>query len=232
MIQSFCIDQSLQYPNYKITESDEDPESPVTPSDIKMAQSMAGALLWFTKRRRPDIAASVASACRLATKNPRKSIEISTVVMQYVRGNPGGLHYPKGVPEETWGMRNQLKVERAWQAAGDLFRYLFLVRAPVIEVFKDLLRSLLELLRHGSHRSKPSSPTARRSRSWLLIDYCEGLNAGRSMEAMICAMIKEPMGQSTVERVIYGDNAAAIAVAQRNGTSSWRTRIFEYVPHF
>ena len=97
---------------------------------------------------------------------------------------------------------------------------------------QGLAAFFLELLRHGSHRSKPSSPTARRSRSWLLIDYCEGLNAGRSMEAMICAMIKEPMGQSTVERVIYGDNAAAIAVAQGTGTSSWRTRIFEYVPHF
>ena len=87
-------------------------------------------------------------------------------------------------------MRNQLKVERAWQAAGDLFRYLFLVRVPVIEVFKDLLRSFWSFcgmaviavsLRHLQHGGVGVG---------VLIDYCEGLNAGRSMEAMICAMIK------------------------------------------
>lgn len=54
--------------------------------------------------------------------------------------------------------------------------------------------------------------------------YCEALNAGRSMEAMICAMINEPLDQNTIERVIYGDNAAAIAMAQGTGTLSWRTR--------
>lgn len=123
MIQRFNIDQSLQYPSYKIAEGDEDPEGPVTPSDIKMAQSMAGALLWLTTRTRPDIAVAVASACRLATKSPLKSIEISTVVMQYVRGHPGGLHYPRGVPEET--CEKPAEGGETWQSARDLFRYLF-----------------------------------------------------------------------------------------------------------
>ena len=45
-----------------------------------------------------------------------------------------------------------------------------------------------------------------------LVGYCEALNVGRSMEAMICAMINEKVGTNAIERVIYGD------------TSSWRTR--------
>ena len=61
---------------------------------------MAGALLWLTTRTRPDIAMGVAAACRLVTKNP------------HVRGNPAGLRYPRNVPAETWGTRNQLKMER------------------------------------------------------------------------------------------------------------------------
>jgi len=221
MIQRFNIDQSLQYPSYKIAEGDEDPEGPITPSDIKMAQSMAGALLWLTTRTRPDIAVAVASACRLATKCPIKSIEISTVVMQYVRGHPGGLHYPRGVPEETWGMRNQLKVER---------------HGKLLEIFSDISfgagsrhRSLQGLAAfyagaivawQSSQQPFVTYSTAESE----LVAYCEALNAGRSMEAMICAMIKEPLGQNTIERVIYGDNAAAIAMAQGTGTSSWRTR--------
>ena len=56
MIKRFNIESSLQYPNYKIAENDESPESRVTASDIKVAQSMAGALLWFITRTRPDIA--------------------------------------------------------------------------------------------------------------------------------------------------------------------------------
>jgi hypothetical protein len=57
-----------------------------------------------------------------------------------------------------------------------------------------------------------------------LVGYCEALNVGRPMEAMICAMINEKVGTNAIERVIYGDNAAAISMAHGTGTSSWRTR--------
>ena len=56
-----------------------------------------------------------------------------------------------------------------------------------------------------------------------LVSYCEALNAGRS-ESMICAMTAEPVGQNSMERLIYGDNMAAIAMAQGTANSSWRTR--------
>ena len=221
MIKRFGIEHSMPYPNYKITENDDNPETTVTPSEIKEAQSMAGALLWLTTRTRPDIAMGVAAACRLATKNPQKSIEISTAVMQYVRANRGGLHYPQDVPAETWGMQNQLKIER---------------HCKLLEVFSDISfgagsrhRSLQGLLVcfAGAAVAWQSSQQAFVTYSTAeaeLVSYCEALNAGRSIEALLCAMTGEQTGQNSIERVIYGDNAAAISMAQGTGTSSWRTR--------
>ena len=83
------------------------------PEDIKVAQSMAGALLWLTTRTRPDLSMGVAAVSRLATRNPKKSIDIATVLMQYIKGSPGmGPHYTKNVPDD-WGAHDQLKVKRS-----------------------------------------------------------------------------------------------------------------------
>ena len=51
-----------------------------------------------------------------------------------------------------------------------------------------------------------------------LVSYCEALTAGRATEALICT------GENKLERVIYGDNAAAISLAYGNSNTSWRTR--------
>eukprot|EP00435_Cladocopium_sp_Y103_P014795 s1755_g3.t1 len=221
MIQRFNIEQSAQFPNFRVAEGDEEPEIPVTAQDIKQAQSMAGALLWLATRTRPDIAFGVSVACKLATKNPVKSIEVATAVMKYVKGNPGALHYPADVPTETWGPRNQLKVER---------------HPKLLEVFADIAYAA-----GGRHRSLQGivvffagAPVA-----WLssqqafvtystaeaeLVSYCEALNAGRSFEAILCSMLNEPLGNSGLERIIYGDNLSAISLAHGTGTASWRTR--------
>ena len=54
--------------------------------------------------------------------------------------------------------------------------------------------------------------------------YCESLVAGRSLEALVCALWDQKLESNSFERVIYGDNAAAISLAHRTGASSWRTR--------
>eukprot|EP00435_Cladocopium_sp_Y103_P033382 s1981_g8.t1 len=221
MIQRFNIEQSVQYPNFKVAETDDEPENPITAADIKQAQSMAGALLWLSTRTRPDIAFGVASACKLATKNPVKSIEISTMMMRYVKGKPGALHYPAGVPAETWGPRNQLKVQR---------------HVKLLEVFADIAYAA-----GGRHRSLQGLVVcfAGVPVAWLssqqafvtystaeaeLVSYCEALNAGRSLESILCSMLNETCGNSGIERIIYGDNLSAIALAHGTGTASWRTR--------
>ena len=221
MIQRFGIEKSIDYPKFQLAEGDDEPTEAISAGDVKTAQSMAGALLWLSTRTRPDVAMAVATACRLCTKNPCKSIEVSNAVMQYIRGHQGGLHYPQGVPAETWGKRNQLKIER---------------HCKLLEVFSDISfgagsrhRSLQGLLVYfaGAPIAWQSSQQAFVTYSTAeseLVAYCEALNAGRSMEAMLCSMVNEPTGQNSFERVIYGDNAAAIAMAHGTGTSNWRTR--------
>ena len=112
MVQKWGIDRAVDVPHFKPCEDDENPTEVIDPKDIKTAQAMAGTLLWLTTRTRPDIAMGVSTVCRLATKNPKRSIEIATIIMQYVEGMPGGLHYTKDVPTDKWGTRGQLKVVR------------------------------------------------------------------------------------------------------------------------
>lgn len=60
---------------------------------IREAQGLAGSLLWLSTRSRPDLAFGVAAVSRLVTKNPKKAIQIAHVLLSYIKGNPGDLHY-------------------------------------------------------------------------------------------------------------------------------------------
>lgn len=53
-----------------------------------------------------------------------------------------------------------------------------------------------------------------------LVSYCEGLIAGKAAESLV----KELTGEVIVEKVIYGDNLAAIGLANGTTAASWRTR--------
>jgi hypothetical protein len=57
-----------------------------------------------------------------------------------------------------------------------------------------------------------------------LVAYCDALNAGRSTEAMLATMMGVPSGSNAIERVMYGDNIAAIGLAHGTCSASWRTR--------
>lgn len=57
-----------------------------------------------------------------------------------------------------------------------------------------------------------------------LIAYCEALVVGKPTEALLCVIWGEDIKSNTFDRVIYGDNAAAIGLAHGVTTSSWRTR--------
>ena len=75
-MKRFGINQATDFPHVHLPEDDEVPSGEIKQADVKLAQSMAGVLLWLTTRTRPDIAMTVSSACRLATKthaSPLKS---------------------------------------------------------------------------------------------------------------------------------------------------------------
>ena len=57
-----------------------------------------------------------------------------------------------------------------------------------------------------------------------LVAYCESLIAGRATEAMLCMMYGESLNNNEFQRLIYGDNVAAIGLGNGNANTSWRTR--------
>ena len=112
MLQRWNITKATDVPNYLINEDDDTPSDPVEPQQIKQAQAIAGALLWLAMRTRPDLSVGVATVSRLATRNPARAVEVGLALMEYVKGNLGGLFYTEGVPGNVWGEKNQLKIAR------------------------------------------------------------------------------------------------------------------------
>ena len=221
MVQRFGIEKSIDFPNIRLTEEDEIQQENIDANDVKMAQSMAGALLWLSTRTRPDLAMTVSAACRLCTKNPRRSIEIATTIMQYVKGMSGGLHYTKDVPTDQWGTRGQLKMAR---------------HQGLLEVYADIAygtgtknRSVqgIAVYLGGciiAWQTTVQPFVTHSTAESELVSYGDALNAGRSIEAMLANMLGEPIGSDAIERVIYGDNVAAIGIAHGTSCTSWRTR--------
>ena len=111
MLQRWHINESFEFPNYKVAEDEECEENP-DPNLVRTAQAMAGSLRWLSTRTRPDLAHGVATMSRLMTKAPHRAVVIGTSIMKYLKGNPGiGLHYTTNVPDD-WGAHGQLKVQR------------------------------------------------------------------------------------------------------------------------
>ena len=223
MLQRWNATSSVDHPSFKLCEGDEDPEEPADQAQVKTAQAIAGALLWLNTRTRPDISVGVSTVCRLATKNPAKAIEVGMNVMAYIRGNPGGLRYPSEAPKEIWGERSQLKIARS---------------VKLLEVFSDIAygtgsrgRSIQGMAIYFAGAiicwQTTAQPFVTHSTAESeLVAYCDALNAGRSTEAMLATMMGVPSGINAIERVMYGDNIAAIGLAHGHGTcsASWRTR--------
>lgn len=129
---------------------------------------------------------SVSTVCRLATKNPKRSIEIATIVMQHVKGNPGGLHYTKDLPTDQWGARGQLKTAR---------------HGNLLEVFADISfgagtknRSIQGLAVYFggcviAWQTTVQPFVTHSTAESELVSYGDALNAGRSAEAMLANMM-------------------------------------------
>ena len=221
LLSRWAVSESLAYPAFKINEEDELVTSEISQADIKSAQALTGALLWLSTRTRPDLVHGVSVMSRLVTKNPKKSLEIGHTLLKYLHGNPGGIHFPSGVANGEWGARGQLKVRR---------------HSKLLEVYADIAYAA-----GSNHRSVQGlvicyagvpvawqcnqQPFVTHSTAEAeLVSYCEALLAGRASEALLCAIWGEDLNANTFERVMYGDNAAAIGLAHGVTAASWRTR--------
>lgn len=221
LLARWAVGEPLAFPHFKVTEEDLEQRSEVDRTLVREAQALAGSLLWLSTRSRPDLAFGVAAVSRLVTRNPSKAIEIAHVLLAYIKNTPGDLHYPQEV-KEKWGVRGQLKVQR---------------HGRLLEVFADIAygsgtghRSMqgLVLCFAGAPIAWQSSTQPFVTHSTAeseLVSYCEALTAGRATEALLCAIWGEPLqSNNNFERVIYGDNVAAIGLAHGNSSILWRTR--------
>ena len=214
------VKESSNFPNFKITEEDFEAQGETDIRQVREAQALAGSLLWLSTRSRPDLALGVAVVSRMMTRNPKKAVEVAHTLLAYIKGTPGDLHYT-GQVHQVWGARGQLKIPR---------------HGKLIEVYADIAYGT-----GSGHRSSQGlaiyfagAPIAWQSSSQPfvthstaeaeLVSYCEALTSGRATEALLCTMWGEELKNNTFDRVIYGDNAAAISLAHGNSATSWRTR--------
>ena len=217
LLTRWGISESLQFPAFKVTEEDEHFVGEIDPNDVRTAQMITGALLWLSTRTRPDLVFGVSTMSRLTTKNPKKAVEIGYVLLKYLHGNPGGMHYPQTIPGGDWGRRDQLKARR---------------HQKMLEVFSDISyaagadhKSIQGLVVYYAGvpiawQCGTQPFVAHSTAEAELIAYCESLVVGRATEALLASIWQ----QWDFEKVIYGDNAAAINLAHGVTTASWRTR--------
>jgi len=124
MLQRWNVTRSIDYPNFKLCEGDEEPEQQVDQSQIKTAQAIAGALLWLNTRTRPDISVGVSAVCRLATKNPVKAIEIGMNVMACIHtGKTWWTLVSQRSSKRDLGGAQSAEDRTQCQASGGFFRY-------------------------------------------------------------------------------------------------------------
>ena len=185
ILDRWKMDRSSDFPNFRVTEADFEAVDSISPSVLKEAQALAGGLLWLSTRTRPDLAYGVSTMSRLMSKNPHKALEVGTALLAYIKKNPGDLHYFRDMPNEGWGERNQLKLQRSCRS---------------LEVFSDIayasgtgFRSVqgIAVFYGGSPISWHSSQQAFVTHSTAeseLVAYCESLLVGRATEALLCAI--------------------------------------------
>ena len=127
------------------------------------------------------------------------------------------MHYPQAIPGGDWGRRDQLKARR---------------HQKMLEVFSDISyaagadhKSIQGLVVYYAGvpiawQCGVQPFVAHSTAEAELIAYCESLVVGRATEALLASIWQ----QWDFEKVIYGDNAAAINLAHGVTTASWRTR--------
>ena len=221
ILERWQVKLRSEFPNFKISEADFEAVEHKDPQVLKEAQALAGGLLWLATRTRPDISFGVATMSRLMSRNPEKALQVGHALLSYIKAVPGDLHYFRDIPNDGWGERHQLKLQRSQHS---------------LEIFSDIayaagngFRSIqgIAVFFGGSPVGWQSSqqPFATHSTAESeLVAYCESLLIGRATEALLCAVWGEPQKSNLFSRVIYGDNLAAIGLANGTTCSSWRTR--------
>ena len=185
---------------------------------IRKAQACTGALLWLATRTRPELCVGVAAMSRLCTKAPDLAISIGLKMMAYLRRPTLGMIYA-GSPDPINGARGQLSLprcERTVEAFSD-------ISYASTKGYKSLQGQVYyyagaPVMWSTNRQPFPTQSTAESE----LVSLCEALVGGRATASLVAAVRDEPV-EKLIKR-LWGDNAAAIALATGEGQGSWRTR--------
>lgn len=221
LLKTWEISTGTAYPHFRISEEDYEvsPED-IDPQDVKTAQALCGSLLRLATRTRPDLSYGVSMMSRLMTRNPKRSVEIGKALLHYLWSNRDGLHVPNTILEK-WGPNQQLKVQRT---------------STTIEVFADIsfgsgaggksIQGLVVCVGGVpvSWMSGQQPFVCQSTAESELVSYGEALNAGRATEALMASIYDVPLDSEMFQRVLYGDNVAAIGIAHGTTSTTWRTR--------
>ena len=153
ILERWPTEVGFDFPNFKINEADFEPVDHVEPGVLRDAQALAGGLLWLATRTRPDLAFGVSAMSRLMSKNPQKALEVGRALLGYLKATPGDLHYFKNVPNDGWGERGQLKMQRSGRSL-EIFSDIAYAAGTGHRSIQALQSSLVAALWDGKAHSK------------------------------------------------------------------------------
>ena len=210
------VTQEAETPCPAWKEAYDDPttrEANLCVQEVRAAQSLVGELMWLSVRARPDVAFPVSRAAQLATKRPRDSISIGTGVLAYLKSTAElGLFY--GCAPKDRGLFDQFPravVDSSLHGFTDIS---FGPSAGRSHQGIVVCWSGAPVYWESGRQSLTSLSTAEAE----LIGLVYG---SQVLEAV--AVLAEELRQQPCDLSLYGDNAAALAIATGPPTS-WRTR--------
>ena len=175
----------------------EEDEKTFTVAELRTAQQCAGQLLWLSQRTRPDISYVASLEGSLATRAPRRAIQIAEKAIAYLQRTMG---YSLIYQSDGSGLVAYCDASFAPEGGRSHSGWIVLLHDCVI-----------------AWRSGRQSTVTLSTAEAELMAMSEAVLALQSSDSMMKDMF--PGGQ---QLQLYSDSTSALAIA--NGSGSWRTR--------
>ena len=237
----------------------EEKDSELDPKLVRQAQAITGEILWLALRTRPDLAFAVGVMGRHSTKNPGFVCQLGKEVVEYINGSTGtaleygrcdptdrgpddGLPFPRSMRR----LEAYADVSFAPQASRSIQGVLVLYGGSPI-MWESSRQSCITLSTAEAELLSYVEAMGMADSMGCILEALEEVpcqltvvesdDEEASEELYIREKIKVPEGEFIegamgIQRVIYGDNTAAISVASAPEGGAWRSRHLRLRSHF